>query len=327
MAEFEHNYEESDAPAIVRMSADKSEETILMNEINDLSEEQKEEDERGDAYPLLSRGNRNFFAVVTIHDVAPEYSNKIFKAADELQKLGIRYNLAIVPYLKKKEQYLLIKNPEFVNKVLQYGQDIAVHGNYHETDDGKIEDFHTFSKEEAKRHLQNAVDILRDAGINDAKFFVPPTWAINHPAIDDLVQLGFKLTESKEEILLLMDGKKKTMRLRGSVLNWDHSGSPQKNKQYLTKNKQLFRLRVMQGNSHLIRIAIHPRDAEEALQDQIEMIQTLKDMNYSFLGYGEIVRMVSGQQQQLLGEQEQKGGGTEEVEKILSSQRPPIRRS
>jgi predicted deacetylase len=302
-----------------------------MSKIDNLSEEQEGHNESEDAYPMLSGGDRKFFAVVTIHDVAPEYSDKIFKAADELQKLGIHYNLAIIPYLKKNEQHVLTKNAEFVNKILSYGQDIAVHGNYHETDDGKIEDFHTFSKDEAKKHLQNAVNILREAGITDINAFVPPTWAINHPAIDDLIQLGFKLTESKEEILLLLmdcEKKKKTMSLHGSVLNWDHSGSPHKNKQYLIKNKQLFRLRIMQGNSQLIRIAIHPRDAEEALQDQIEMIQALKGMNYNFLGYGQIIRMVAEQQQeQVLGEQEQKGMGGEEVEKILSSQRPPIRRS
>ena len=108
--------------------------------------------------------------------------------------------------------------------------------------------------------------------------------------------------------------------MHSTVLNWDQYGSPQKNKQYLTKNKQLYRLKVIQGNSQLIRIAIHPRDPEEALHDQIEMIQGLKDMNYSFLGYGEMIRLASGQ---LLEEEQRK----EEEEKILSSQRPQARRS
>jgi predicted deacetylase len=325
MAEFERNNQKWKAAEGVRAREGKNEDTVLMNRISDSYEEQKGQDGE-DAYPLLGKDNKKFFAIVTIHDVAPEYSDKIFRAADELQKLGIHYNLAIIPYLKKKEENLVTNNPEFVNRILRYGQDIAVHGNYHETEDGKIEDFHTFSKDEAKNHLQNAINILKEAGINHVNVFVPPTWAINQPAIDDLIQLGFALTESKEEILLLMNSehKEKSIRLHGNVLNWDQSGSPQKNKQYLANNKQLFKLRVIQGNSQVVRLAIHPRDAEDALQDQIEMIHDLKDMNYSFLGYGEIIRMVSLQQQVLVAEKQKE----EEVEKILSSsQRAQLRRS
>jgi hypothetical protein len=95
--------------------------------------------------------------------------------------------------------------------------------------------------------------------------------------------------EGKEEILIV--DSKNTRKLHADVLNWDQSGSPEKNKEYLAKNKQLYRLKVMQKYSRVVRMAIHPRDPEEALQDQIEMIQDLKGMNYSFLSYGEITRV------------------------------------
>jgi hypothetical protein len=88
---------------------------------------------------------------------------------------------------------------------------------------------------------------------------------------------------------LIIDSKK-TKRLHAGVLNWDQSGSPEKNRECLAKNKQLYELEVTQKNSRLVRIAIHPRDPVEALHDQIEMIQDLKDKNYSFLGYGEMTR-------------------------------------
>jgi predicted deacetylase len=255
---------------------------ILANEIDFPLHQQNEE-----YFDLLNKNSKRFFAIVTIHDVAPEYSDKIFRAADELEKLHIHYNLAIIPYLKKRKDNLLSKNPEFVKKVLGYGQEIALHGNYHETDDGKIEDFHTFSIDESKTHLQSAINVFKHAGIT-TNIFIPPTWAINNSTIDDLIQLGFSILETKEELLIIDD--KKTNRLHASVLNWDQTGSPQKNKEYLAKNKQLYRLQATQEKSKLIRIAIHPKDPEEALQDQIEMIQGLKDMNYSVLSYGEIIR-------------------------------------
>ena len=262
------------------------------NEI-DLSLERKNQKQQNEKdRVLLNKNKERFFAIVTIHDVAPEYSQNIFRAADQIEKLGIHYNLAIIPYLKKREDNLITRNPEFVRNVLEYGQEIALHGNYHETNDGKIEDFHTFSIEEAKRHLQNAINTLKEAGM-DTTVFVPPTWAINKPTIDDLTQLGFKLVEGKEEILIM--DRKKIKSLHAGVLNWDQSGSPEKNKEYLTKNKQLYRLEVIQKNSRLVRIALHPRDPEEALQDQIEMIQGLKDMNYSFLNYDEMIKAGGGE--------------------------------
>lgn len=265
---------------------------MLANEIHHSVEQKKQQQQKDKDPTLLNMNNEKFYAIVTIHDVAPEYSQKIFRVADELGKLDIHYNLAIIPHLKRREDNLISRNSEFVRNVLEYGQEIALHGNYHETDDSKIEDFHTFSVEEARRHLQNAIDILKESGINTT-VFVPPTWAINKPTIDDLIQLGFKLVEGKEEILII--DRKKTRSFHAGVLNWDQSGSPEKNKQYLTKNKQLYRLEVVQKRSRLVRIAIHPRDPEEALQDQIEMIQGLKDMNYSFLSYGEMIRVKGGE--------------------------------
>ncbi len=45
------------------------------------------------------------------------------------------------------------------------------------------------------------------------------------------------------------------------------------------------------GNTQMVRIAIHPKDEKQALADQKEMIQGLQDINYTFLHYGEIVRL------------------------------------
>jgi predicted deacetylase len=259
-------------------------------------------------YDVLNDRER-LFAIVTMHDVAPEYSDKIFRAADELGKLHIRYNLAIIPYLKKRKDNLISRNPEFVRNVLGYGQEIALHGNYHETDDGKIEDFHALSTEESKNHLQSGITVFKRAGIK-TNVFIPPTWAISAATIDNLIDLGFNMLETKEAVLFL--DNKKTSRLHASVLNWDQTGSPHKNKQYLTKNKQLYRQQVVQEKSPLIRIAIHPKDPEEALQEQVEMIQGLKDMNYRILNYGEIIRFESQ--------------GAEEEKIHFSSQRAHARR-
>ena len=54
-------------------------------------------------------------AVVTIHDTCPIFSTRIFKFADELENLDIKYNIALVPFFKEKQD--LPSFPEFVDKI------------------------------------------------------------------------------------------------------------------------------------------------------------------------------------------------------------------
>ncbi|HKH86647.1 MAG TPA: hypothetical protein VKA40_08860, partial [Nitrososphaera sp.] len=103
-----HNEEEEEATAIGRAAKDDNYGHIFVNEIY-LSARQKQQQQQQEEEDRLSlnKDNKKFVAIVTIHDVAPEYSEKIFRVADELEKLGIHYNLAIVPYLKKRKDNLI----------------------------------------------------------------------------------------------------------------------------------------------------------------------------------------------------------------------------
>jgi len=38
-------------------------------------------------------------SIVTIHDACPSFSTRIFKFADELERMTINYNIALVPPL------------------------------------------------------------------------------------------------------------------------------------------------------------------------------------------------------------------------------------
>ena len=53
-------------------------------------------------------------AVVTIHMRVLFLSTRIFKFADELEKLDIKYNIALVPFFDEKQD--LPSFPEFVDK-------------------------------------------------------------------------------------------------------------------------------------------------------------------------------------------------------------------
>jgi predicted deacetylase len=218
------------------------------------------------------------FALITIHDVTPHFSDRVLRAGDSLSQLGMSFNLAIIPRFMQKQEYDLRNNIEWLKEDFHYEQPSALHGLYHEDQNGKIEDFHNFDFNRALNDMRDGLEIFSKAGLR-TDIFVPPAWAVNKNTIDATLQLGLTMAETDEEILLL---KNKT-RLSAGVLNWDQ-GSDERNRLFLKINKQLFKDKLIK-NSKMVRIAIHPKDPEEALNDQKEMIQALKDRDYEFITY------------------------------------------
>jgi predicted deacetylase len=220
------------------------------------------------------------FAVITIHDVSPSYSEKILEVADQLEKLNLKYNFAVIPYQNEKKQYDIRKNSDLIKIIKSYNQPIALHGLYHEHN-GNPEEFHDLSMKDTESEIKKGINILDEMQIK-TDVFIPPTWTVTKQTMEVLSNLGFNIIETDEEIIIL----KKSTRLHADTLNWDR-GSQELNKVFCAINKQLYKKKVM-GNTQLIRIAIHPKDDKHALEDQKEMLQGLKEINYTFLHYDEI---------------------------------------
>ena len=220
-------------------------------------------------------------AIVTIHDVCPEYISKIVLIVKELDKLGIPYNIAIIPLYKGKRKNDIRKDKSLVKLLLGNRKETALHGFYHEKK-GKIEKFDDLTKKQAKNTLIQALTFFKKAGIKNTKIFIPPTWAVNKQAIEVLESLKFKIIETEEEIILL--NKKK--RLLSTVLNWD-LGSLKTDVKYHTLIKQLFSRQVKFG-CNLVRLAIHPKDPAGILEEQCNMIAKLLKKGYKFVQYSQL---------------------------------------
>ncbi len=237
-------------------------------------------------------------AIITIHDVNPSHSEKILKTLDELNKLKINYNLSIVPYYNKK--YNLKDFTDFSNSISSILQadnnnvELSLHGLYHQAD-GQMDDFDTHTKDEERNEIQKGLDILSSANLPRPSIFIPPAWHLSRQAIDGLRELNFSISESMTELDFIQKGKKYLLH---PVMNWDQQGDKVKNKQTLKPNKQLFYERLFNisgGSSGLFRIAIHPpNDPDEALEDQIEMIEYLRQKeSYRFVIYSDLLELES----------------------------------
>jgi predicted deacetylase len=224
------------------------------------------------------------FAIITVHDITPKYGERVFQLADELEKLKVRYNFAVIPWYNQEQEYDIRKDSKFIKQILDYNQPIALHGLYHERN-GSIEHFNDLSFDDSKKEFKKGLEMLSESGIKNVDAFVPPTWSINKHTMEALNEVNLNIIETDEEILVLS----KNLRLHSNILNWDQ-GSKEANRNFLNINKTLYEKKVM-GNTQLIRIAIHPKDPEQALAYQKEMIEGLKDINYNFLWYGDIEKL------------------------------------
>ena len=135
-------------------------------------------------------------AVVTIHDVCPAFSSKIFKFTEEIERLDINYNIALIPFFNEKQD--LPRFPEFVDRIKSCRRcEIALHGLYHEDRNGKFDDFHTVTKAAAEEEIRAGLEIFQEIGIKP-NVFVPPAWKLNDSSIKVLEKLGFIFTEIQE---------------------------------------------------------------------------------------------------------------------------------
>jgi predicted deacetylase len=224
--------------------------------------------------------------VVTIHDACPAFSTKILESADELERLGIKFNIALIPFFNEKQD--LPRFSEFVDKIKSYKNcQIVLHGLYHEKKNGQFDNFHETTKADAEEQIRAGLEIFQEIGIN-TNVFIPPAWKLNNSSIKVLEKLGFKLAEEQEEYLLLfLQQEFKKIRLP-KVLNWDSTGYPKKNIVNMARDERAFKLQIEQ-TPQIIRIALHPRDPAEAIKDQKQIISILKDSAYEIPTYKELI--------------------------------------
>ena len=118
--------------------------------------------------------------------------------------------------------------------------------------------------------------------------FIPPAWKLNNSSIKVLQKLGFKLVEEKEEYLLLVSQQDYRKIKLPKVLNWDSTGYPEKNVVNIARDDRAFKSQI-EERPQIIRIALHPRDPAEAINDQKQMISILKDRAYEIPTYTELI--------------------------------------
>ena len=181
----------------------------------------------------------NKLAVVTLHDVTPVFSKRVFEYMDAFDNLDIKFNLGVVPFFHHTQD--LTRFPDFVDKLKSYKHvEMALHGLYHEDRNGQMDDFHTITKASAEEELRAAVEIFLEVGIR-SRVFVPPQWKIRNSCKEVLKKLRFILVELQEEFVLLSEEPFKKIKAP-KILSWDLTGLPAQNVIRIGTEKRRFRV-------------------------------------------------------------------------------------
>lgn len=229
--------------------------------------------------------------LITIHDVSAfkSHLSKTIETIERIDDLGTKYNLAIIPNYLKKYPVTTDNFTHIIEKfVVKDRPNIALHGLYHEYRQS-IEDFNILTADETKEEITKGLSILKNANIQQPKVFISPAWHTSPSTAQALHELGFQLSESMNQIELI---QKDIAIVTQQVMNWDVSGDSQQNKLTIKQNQQIYE-KIMRGfKPSLLRLALHPpHDPPEALDQQLEMIDRLKnEANYSFKTYDDFIK-------------------------------------
>jgi predicted deacetylase len=167
---------------------------------------------------MTNQSIENNLAVVTLHDAAPAFSERIFEYTDAFENLEIDFNVGLIPFYHHTED--LPRFPEFVDKIKSYKRcEIVLHGLYHEDRNGQMDDFHTKSKATTEEEITAGLEIFEQVGIKSS-VFIPPQWKLNNSSIEVLEKLGFGLAEMQEEFFLLSYKPVRKIKVP-KVLSWD----------------------------------------------------------------------------------------------------------
>lgn len=142
------------------------------------------------------------------------------------------------------------------------------------------------TKAVAEEEIRVGLEIFQEIGIK-TNVFIPPAWKLNTSSIVVLEKLGFRLTEMQETLILLSNKLFKKIRVP-KVLNWDSTGHPDKNIPNIARDGRNFK--ILEKKTEMIRIALHPRDPRQALEEQKAMIRELKDDEYAILLYKDLIQ-------------------------------------
>ncbi|MDF1537806.1 MAG: DUF2334 domain-containing protein [Candidatus Thorarchaeota archaeon] len=210
-------------------------------------------------------------ALISLHDIAPQYEDEVVQSCDRLEELGIlSYSLLVSPFYGMKRSNSFEKSVLFAQYLSALGLEISMHGYSHQTKSGTGAEFLRMTPEQIASRMKLGMSFLRK-GIGVAPSgFIPPFWKAPQAITKVASDLGLKYCVIGDIIYDL----KKNERYNTT---W-HIVSQGKGS--LSHTDAFLELEL--GGP--VQIGIHPLDVFEG--STFRLLEDMKDrLGYKFIGY------------------------------------------
>jgi hypothetical protein len=163
--------------------------------------------------------------IVSLHDVAPSTAELSRRWVEELDAIGVRASLLVVPgrwngaSLRPQSAFV-----QWLHEVEERGHEIVMHGLHHtarkgvdmgvgRSSVGKLmargcEEFWGITEVEARRLLNTGLAIMNDCNFQP-RGFVPPGWLMSDAALAALKAVGFEYSTTHTHVIDIANSSKK----------------------------------------------------------------------------------------------------------------------
>ncbi len=210
-------------------------------------------------------------ALVSLHDIAPQYEDEVVRSCDLLDELGISsYSLLVSPFYAMKRSNSFEKNELFAEYLTALGIEISLHGYSHQTKSGVGAEFLRMPPEQIASRMKLGISFLKKGLGKMPRGFVPPFWKSPQSITKVASDLGLEYCVIDDTI---HDLKKNEMHNTTWHIVSQGRGS-------LSHSDAFLELEL--GGP--VQIGIHPLDSLEG--STFKLLEDMKDrLEYKFIGY------------------------------------------
>lgn len=215
-------------------------------------------------------------ALISLHDITPQFEDPIVQSCDRLDELGISsYTLLASPFYGMKRSNSFEKNELFAQYLTSLGVEISMHGYSHQTKSGSGAEFLRMTPEQIASRMKLGMSFLRK-GLNIAPTgFIPPYWKAAQATIKVATELGLKYCVIGDTLYDL----KRNMRFTTTNHIISQGKGP------ISHSDAFLELEL--GGP--VQVGIHPLDSLEG--STFELLTDMKDrLDYKFMGYNQYLK-------------------------------------
>ncbi|TFF92422.1 DUF2334 domain-containing protein [Candidatus Thorarchaeota archaeon] len=214
-------------------------------------------------------------ALLSVHDVCYAYEDDLIALYDDIAELGIKnYTLLVTPFYGMRLAKRIDKAEMFVKFLNSLGLELALHGYYHQSKSGDMDEFRGLAADRVRSRIVSGVSLLQKTFGKRPLGFVPPSWSGPKKMVDICRGAGLRYCVLGDKVYDLQTSS--VFGTTASLISDPTHG--------LEIGEAMIEMEI--GGP--LQVAFHPRDHTRT--QSLELLADLKDrLGYRFMSYSDFI--------------------------------------